>query len=145
MVVVTGGNNGRGLRRAVEILGGYRKRRRGIRASAEGGSEPVQRIVPVSQRKDALLFRPGRTPILLLLRLRRGRRRAEVRNDDRRRQLLRGAEIAGGALWHSHAETQRLRRREHAPARRDLPDARGGGADVSQQPRLCRRRGGARL
>src|ERR1035437_38987 len=134
-----------GLRRAAQVLGRYRRRRRGICAAEEVRHAALHGAVPLPQRKDPFVYRPRGASVLQVLLLRRGRRRGEVRHGEGRHQLLRGSETPGRALRHSHAETLAVRRRGLQTARRHLSDARAGAGEFPRQSRLAGRGGGAGL
>lgn len=78
-----------GLRRAVEILGRHRQGDRGVRApETRGGGPALHGAVPVPHGEDAVVFGSSGAPVLQVLRMRRGRRRAEVRDGGRAPQFL---------------------------------------------------------
>ena len=77
---IIGKHRGHGLQRATEILRRHRQGDRGIRAAAQVRRFALHRPLPVPQRKDAFVFRARRASVLQMLRVRRIRRRAEVRH-----------------------------------------------------------------
>ncbi len=96
----------------VKVVGEY------VRLQARWRHRPLHRAVPVPSGKDAVLQRQPDAPVLQMLRLRRGRRRAQVRDGDRRADVSRSPEAAGRAQRHPHAEAHRVLRRRIEAARR---------------------------
>src|SRR5579859_3028118 len=100
---------------AAEVDGGWTDPRRGYRGrsrevpyrrgdrrvpAAQGGRRRLaQGPVPVPRREDPLVQRHSRPRPVLLPRLRRGRRRDQVRAEDRWAQLRRGGRAAGRPGW----------------------------------------------
>ena len=87
----------RQLRRRPEVARRHRADRPGARPAAQGGRD-VEGAVPVSRREDTVVQRERRQGVLPLLRLRRRRRRDQVRRAERQGQLPRsGAQLAARA------------------------------------------------
>src|SRR5215469_1546387 len=92
--------------------------------------------------ENAIFLRKRLQAVLLLLRLPRRRRRFEVRDGNRRRELLRSAERSCGAPWYPHAEALPVRRRGFTQACFAPPHARAGPGTLPRKSTEHRGRSG---
>ena len=140
-IAVANSGGSRIIRGEGEAAGGHRPRDRRIRASEKDRAK-FHGALPVPSGEDAVVCGTSGAADLPLLRLRRGRRRIQVRDGARQVHVSRGAAHGRRKMRHPHSEAtgtlaRRAARKSAArSARRDAPAgggvfraaaARGGG------------------